>query len=54
MTKPCRHQGCRLAGITSCECFSAKVVRRLRYVAWATPAHLEKPWAVGHEIRPGV
>jgi hypothetical protein len=23
------------------------------YVVWATPAHPEKPWAVGCEIRPG-
>jgi hypothetical protein len=50
MTKPC---GCRLAGITSCECFGAEVIRRLCHVVWATPAHPEKPWAVGHEIRPG-
>ena len=49
----CKHLGCRQAGIKSCECFGAKVVRRLRYVVWATPAHPEKPWAVGHEIRPG-
>jgi hypothetical protein len=51
--KRCKHPGCRQAGIKSCECFGAKVVCRLRYVVWATPAHLEKPWAVGHEIRPG-
>jgi hypothetical protein len=25
----------------------------LRYVVWATPAHREKPWAVGREVRPG-
>jgi hypothetical protein len=29
------------------------VVRRLRYVVWAAPAHPEKPWAVGREITPG-
>jgi hypothetical protein len=51
--KRCKHLGCRQAGIKSCECFGAKTVRRLRYVVWATPAHPEKPWAVGHEIRPG-
>ena len=22
-------------------------------MVWATPAHPEKPWAVGHELRPG-
>ena len=27
--------------------------RSMSYVVWATPAHPEKPWAVGHEIRPG-
>jgi hypothetical protein len=51
--KRCEDLGCRQAGVKSCECFGAKVVRRLRYVVWATPAHPEKPWAVGHEIRPG-
>ena len=51
--KRCKHLGCRQAGIKSCECFSAKPVRRLRYVVWATPAHCEKPWAVGREVRPG-
>ena len=24
MTKRCRHLGCRLAGITSCECFGSR------------------------------
>jgi hypothetical protein len=48
-----KHLGCRQAGIKSCECFGTKVVREPRYVVWATPAHLEKPWAVGHELRPG-
>ena len=51
--KRCKHLGCRRAGIKSCECFGAKVVGRLRYVVWATPAHREKPWAVGNEVRPG-
>ena len=51
--KRCKHLGCRQAGIKSCECFGAKVVRPLRYVVWATPAYPENPWAVGHEIRPG-
>ena len=51
--KRCKHLGCRQAGIKSCECFGPKVVRRLRYVVWATPAHREKPWAVGREVRPG-
>ena len=54
MTKRCRHLGCRVAGITSCECFgSSRVVRPPAYVVWATPAHPEKSWAVGCEIRPG-
>ena len=51
--KSCSHLGWRQAGIKSCKCFGAKVVRRLRYVVWATPAHPEKPWAVGLEVRPG-
>jgi hypothetical protein len=51
--KRCKDLGCQQAAIKSCECFGAKVVRQLRYVVWATPAHLEKPWAVGHELRPG-
>jgi hypothetical protein len=51
--KRCKHLGCRQAGIKCCECFCANVVRRLRYVVWATPAHPEKPWAVGREVRPG-
>jgi hypothetical protein len=51
--KSCKHLGCRQAGIKSCQCFGAKVVGRLRYVIWATPAHPEKPWAVGREVRPG-
>ena len=54
MTKRGRHRGCRLAGITSCECFcSSRVARPPAYVVWATPAHPEKSWAVGCEIRPG-
>ena len=54
MTKRCRHLGCRLAGITSCECFGSRgVARPPVYVVWATPMHPEKPWAVGCEIRPG-
>jgi hypothetical protein len=53
VTRRCRYFGCHLAGMTSCRCFGSKVVRRLRYVVWATPAHPEKPWAVGREIRPG-
>jgi hypothetical protein len=32
---------------------SRKVQRSASYVVWATPAHREKPRAVGHEIRPG-
>jgi hypothetical protein len=51
--KRCKHLGCRQAGIKSCECFGPKVGGRSVYVVWATPAHPEKPWAVGHEIRPG-
>jgi hypothetical protein len=51
--KLCKHLGCPQVGIKSCECFDAKAVRRLCYVVWATPAHPEKPWAVGQEIRPG-
>jgi hypothetical protein len=51
--KHCKHLGCRQAGIKSCECFGAKVVRPPLYVVWATPTHPGKPWAVGHEIRPG-
>jgi hypothetical protein len=37
----------------SCQCFGRKVQRSASYVVWAMPAHREKPWAVGHEIRPG-
>jgi hypothetical protein len=51
--KRCKHLGCRQAGVKSCECFGAYVVRRPRYVVWATLAHREKPWAVGREVRPG-
>ena len=51
--KRCKHLGYRQAGIKSCECFGTKVVRQLRYVVWAAPAHGEKPWAVGREVRPG-
>ena len=51
--KRCKHLGCRQAGIKSCECFGTRVVRQLRYVVWAAPAHREKPWAVGREVRPG-
>jgi hypothetical protein len=51
--KRCKHLGCRLAGLRSCQCFGNKVQSSASYVVWATPAHLEKPWAVGHEIRPG-
>src|SRR5215472_11461188 len=51
--KRCKHLGCRLAGMRSCQCFDGKVQRSASYVVWATPAHPEKPWAVGHEIRPG-
>jgi hypothetical protein len=35
--KRCKHLGCRQAGVKSCECFGANVVRRLRYVVWARP-----------------
>jgi hypothetical protein len=49
--KRCKHLGCQQAGVKSCECFGGKVIRRLRYVVWAAPAHAERPWAVGHEIR---
>jgi hypothetical protein len=51
--KRCKHLGCRQAGIESCDRFGTKVVREPRYVVWATPAHPEKPWAVGHELRRG-
>jgi hypothetical protein len=51
--KRCKHLGCRQAGVKSCECFGGKVVPVPVYVVWATPAHPEKPWAVGHELRPG-
>jgi hypothetical protein len=51
--KRCKHLGCRLAGMRSCQCFGGKVQRSASYVVWAMPAHPEKPWAVGHEIRPG-
>ena len=51
--KGCKHLGCRLAGMRSWQCFGGKVQRSGSYVVWATPAHPEKPWAVGHEIRPG-
>jgi hypothetical protein len=37
----------------SCECFGGRVQRSASYVVWATPAHPEKPWVVGCEIRPG-
>jgi hypothetical protein len=37
----------------SCQSFGGKVQRSASYVVWATPAHREKPWAVGHEIPPG-
>jgi hypothetical protein len=49
--KRCKHFGCRLAGMRSCQCFGGR--GPAAYVVWATPAHREKPWAVGHEIRPG-
>jgi hypothetical protein len=52
MTKRCRHLGCRLTGIKTCRCFGL-AMRPPAYVVWATPAHPEKPWAVGCEIRPG-
>jgi hypothetical protein len=51
--KRCKHLGCRLAGMRACRCFGGKVHRSVSYVVWATPAHPEKPWAVGREIRPG-
>jgi hypothetical protein len=51
--KRCKHPGCRLAGIKSCECFGGAVVRPPVYVVWHTPTHRDKPWAVGREIRPG-
>ena len=51
--KRCKHLGCRLAGVRSCHCFGGKVQSSPSYVVWATPAHPEKPWAVGQEIRPG-
>ena len=51
--KRCKHLGCRLAGIKSCECFGGAVVRPPAYVVWHTPTHPEKPWAVGCEVRPG-
>ena len=54
MTKRCRHLGCCLAGIKSCECFgSSRMARPSVYVVWAIPMHPEKPWAVGCQIRPG-
>jgi hypothetical protein len=37
----------------SCQSFGGKVQRCAAYVVWATPAHREKPWAVGREVRPG-
>src|SRR6516162_431987 len=46
--KGCKHLGCRLAGMRSCQCFGDKVQRSASYVVWATPAHPEKPWPVGH------
>jgi hypothetical protein len=49
----CPHPGCRLAGITFCQCFGGRVARPPVYAVWATPAHPEKPWAVGREIRLG-
>jgi len=48
----CSHPGCRGAGMKACRCFGPKVVRGPRYVIWPTP-HPEKPFTVGHEIRPG-
>jgi hypothetical protein len=48
----CKHLGCRLAGMGSCQCFGGKVQRSASDVVWATPGHPEKPWAVGCEIRP--
>jgi hypothetical protein len=51
--KRCKHLGCSLAGMRSCQCFGGKVQRSASYVVWATPAHPEKPWAVGCEIRSG-
>jgi hypothetical protein len=51
--KRCKHLGCRRAGMRSYQCFGGKVQRSAAYVVWATPAHREKPWAVGREVRPG-
>jgi hypothetical protein len=51
--KRCKHLGCRLAGMQSCQCFGGNVQRCASYVVWATPTHPEKPWAVGYEVRPG-
>jgi hypothetical protein len=52
MAKRCPHLGCHLAGIKVCRCFGPKVERRPRYVVWPTP-NPERPFTVGHEIRPG-
>jgi hypothetical protein len=51
--KRCKHPGCRLAGIKSCECFGPKVAAPTVYVVWHARTHPEKAWAVGREIRPG-
>jgi hypothetical protein len=51
--KRCKHLGCRLASMRSCQCFGGTVQRSASYVVWATPAHREKPWAVGREVKPG-
>jgi hypothetical protein len=47
------HPGGQLAGVKFCRRIGRKVVRRPTYVVWATPTHPPRPWAVGHEIRPG-
>jgi hypothetical protein len=43
----------RLSASWCCRCFGPKVQRSASYVVWATPTHPSRPWAVGHEIRPG-
>jgi hypothetical protein len=50
--KRCPHFGCRLAGEPICECFGPKLARSPVYVVWRT-CHPDRPWSVGHEIKPG-
>jgi hypothetical protein len=53
VNRRCRHPGCRIAGMKSCQCFGRRVARPTRYVVWASPTHPEKPWAVGCETCSG-